>query len=168
MGSTQSSGDEERLAALDRRFDRLESRMDRLEEMVADVEDEEAAVAEREEAVEDEVDEVRRALNGLRREHRDLSETVEEQVLDYIEEERAVMAELDQKIDSLADLMDAVSTNQERIDELAAAVDGKADADAVDRRLAELQEDIEAGDEALLERVKTLETRMDMMAERME
>lgn len=124
----------------------------------------------------EQVDDLRLALNGLRREHRQLKEKVEDRVLDYIEEEKEVLEELEGKIDSLGDLVRQVDDNATRIAEMGEAVAALEDAaDDREQALEDLQEDVMSlraesrdEDDELLERVRKLETRMNTLAERLD
>jgi len=118
--------------------------------------------------VEEEVESLRRALNGLRREHRELKEEVEEKVLGYLEEEKAVIGEIDDRVGDMGYLIGEIKKNRDRVKELEREIGSKADTEEMRERLDELEERVEKKDRDLVERVKKLETRMDTHSDSLE
>lgn len=121
-----------------------------------------------EDDLQEELESLRLALNGLRREHRELKDKVEARVLDYIEEEKEVMEELDRKIEGIGDILHEINANRARIREVEETLEGKARVEDIRERMADIEGESEAKDSELLARIRTLETRVDLIAERMD
>ncbi|MDY6761507.1 MAG: hypothetical protein SVY41_00490 [Candidatus Nanohaloarchaea archaeon] len=119
------------------------------------------------------VDDIQLALNGLRREHRDLKETVEDEVLDYIEGEQAVLEDIGDYIDAVADLknrVEAIDDRQQRladrVERLETETDNLVTREELDDQVADVEAEHQEAREDLTERVKQLETRVSVLAER--
>lgn len=162
--SESTSEDDSRVARMASRIQRLERRVDRVEKSLSG-----------DDELEEDVEGVHRSLNGLRREYRDLKDAVEGPVMEYIEEEKGVLEELDARVEDAADIVGDISSNRERIADLEGAVvemqeelEQAVTAEEVDRMLESVADELAAEDEEIRDRVRKLETRMDLMAERME
>ncbi len=100
----------------------------------------------------EEIRRLRRSLDGLRKEHRDLKEKVDEDILEYLEEERKL---LEQVRDKLADYQEL----REEIERLEGEL-----GEEIERKVKEVRTDFVSSPENILERVKKLETRVDALS----
>ncbi|MDY6768755.1 MAG: hypothetical protein SVW02_01465 [Candidatus Nanohaloarchaea archaeon] len=117
-----------------------------------------------EDDLQDEVDSLRRALNGLRREHRELKETVEDEVLSFVEEEQDVLTGVGDYVEAFTEVMtriDLVDDKQERLDNRIERLETRSDDFLTEEEHAEEREELE-------ERLRKLETRVSLMAERVD
>ncbi len=152
----------------------LRKRVDRLAERVRQLEQQDRDASSGREAASGDVERLRRALNGLRREHRDLKGTVEDEVVAYLEEERDVLTRLQERVQEYGEIMREIKRNREHLatveedvsdelERLEAAVDGKVDASTFGRRVDEVADGLETTRKRLTERLNKLESRIDFL-----
>ncbi|MFB6076754.1 MAG: hypothetical protein ABEK12_01335 [Candidatus Nanohaloarchaea archaeon] len=141
--------DEDRMRRIEQRLDDIDRRLQQVEARQADSGGRDPDLS--------------RSLNGLRRQHRDLRETVEEDILDYLEDERSVLQTLQRRVQEYGELMREIKQNRDRLDSLADRLD-TVETEMVDTgTFAEAVADLEDMHRELAERVRQHEARIDFL-----
>lgn len=114
------------------------------------------------------LEELERSLNGLRRAHRDLKETVEDEVLDYIGAERETFDDLEESVKGYGELMREIKVNRDRIDRVRSDLSGEVAElrEEMDDRVDAVEREDEEEIAELKERIRKLETRVEALARR--
>ncbi len=107
----------------------------------------------------EEIRRLRRSIDGLRKEHRDLKDRVENEILEYLKEERDLMKEVRDGLADYQELIEEIERFDDEMEQLKEEMSNE-----VEMKIDDVRGDFVSTPENIVERLKKLETRVDALS----